>query len=407
MKIYELTISDNYVHTWGVEEAVREIMQNAIDSEIDGNPVSVSYEAGKLIIKNEGCVLNIASLVLGNSGKNDTSKYIGTYGEGFKLALIVLVRNGINVGIYTNGQKWVPKFKKSRKFGIDTLHINVDENSEHEVDCIAFELNGIDIDTFKGIRDKNIAMLKAMNFDIGEIIETDYGNILIDDKYKGMMFVNGLYVQTDSSFQYGYDFKPEYLHLDRDRKAINYYKMRELTAKAITSQDNIKLVNTAISRRYTDIKDIVEYMDAVSEEFKANFAHEFLKNNNIDEDTFVGLSKEVKAAKAEKSFIVDSIAIAELVNHGLGKYEDYKKVKDIVGKLSKEEEAYQYYNGSDYQTLIEFLAERKHLFTDDDLEELIDILKSSDLSTSYFDRIEDRIFSSFIDEEIEDDEDEE
>ena len=223
-KIYELPIARNYVHNWGIEEAIREIMQNAIDSETDGNSLSVNYSAGKLDIENSGCTLDISQLVLGNSGKSD-DKYIGTYGEGFKLALVVLLRNGIDVVIKTNGQRWQPEFRRSRKFKVDTLHVDVYEEGCNE-DSILFSLSGLDFDTFEAIRNKNLAMLEAMGHSIGKTVSSDYGDILLDKKYKGMMFVNGLFIQTDSSFQYGYNFKSECIKLDRDRKAINYYKLR-------------------------------------------------------------------------------------------------------------------------------------------------------------------------------------
>ena len=392
MKKYELAISNNYVHTWGVEDAVREIMQNAIDSETDGNKLSVDYADGTLNIKNIGCSLDISSLVLGNSSKHD-SKYIGTYGEGFKLAIIVLLRNGVDVAIHTNGEKWQPEFRLSNKFKVETLHIDVEKEENSYSNQIWFELKGIDNENFEEIRDKNLAILNVMGFNIGEKIETEYGNILLEKRYKGMMFVNGLYVQQDSSFQYGYDFKPEYLHLDRDRKAINYYKMRELTAKAITSQNNVSLVSTAISRSYTDIKDIVEYMDSVSKEFKTNFANHFLTEHNIDEETFVGLKKEVEIAKKEKSFITDSIAVAELVNYGLGKEKEYKEIKQRVLSQSKVEEAWNSYDGSDWQKLVEYLLQEKGKFEIDDLvEQLKDV---SGLHTSRFDLIEEEVFGAF------------
>jgi len=391
-KIYELPISSTYVHTWSVEDAIREIMQNAIDSQVDGNQLEVNYINGLFSIQNYGVDLDISRLVLGNSGKNDTTKYIGTYGEGFKLALIVLLRNNINVQVLTNGQIWKPEFRKSLKFKVETLHVDVYENPQNK-EMISFQLKGIDYDLFCRIRDNNLAMLRAMGFNIGETIETEYGEILLDKKYKGKMFVNGLFIQTDNSFQYGYNFKPQYLQLDRDRKAINYYKMKELTAKAVTSQNNVTLVRKAMQNSYVDVRDVINHMNEITQEFKVNFANEFIKSHNLDKETFVGLKKEVLISKKLKTFEVDSVAIAQLVNSGLGKDEEYQKIQKQVNNLTKKEEAEEYYQDSDFKILLNYLCEHKTSF---DVDELVEQLKDlTDLHTYNFHLIEEEIWGMF------------
>jgi hypothetical protein len=397
-KTYELSISRNYVHTWGVEDAIREIMQNAIDSQADGHRMSIYYANGTLEIVNQGTTLDISTLVLGNSDKTDHTKYIGTYGEGFKLAMIVLLRNNVDVFVYTNGQVWRPEFRMSTKFKIDTLHIDVSPDAS-STNSITFELQGIDLETFEAIRDNNLAMAKAMGYSIGDTIDTKYGEILISPKYKGKMFVNGLYVQSDSSFQYGYNFKPEYVPLDRDRKAISYYKMRELTAKALSDQKNVQIVHTALKNSYTDIRDIIDHMNEISKEFKVNFAQAFIKNNGLDDDTFVGLEKEVLVANKPKSFRTTSQAIADLVNAGQDRTEEYQQIKQKVKEQSKVEEAWMYYNGSSFKQMIDYLFEHKDAF---DIDALVEEIKSwTDLHTMKFNLIAEEVLAEFYEEDIE------
>jgi hypothetical protein len=393
-KTYELAISSNYVHTWTVEDAIREIMQNAIDSATDGFKLEVSYSNGTLTITNIGACLSVTDLVLGNSGKDDLTKYIGTYGEGFKLALIVLLRNDIGVTITTNGQRWTPEFRKSMKFKINTLHIDVEKLPVTEVE-VSFSLTGIDMDTFKDIRANSLAMSKAMGYGIGQTLPTDYGDILLEPNYKGKMFVNGLYVQTDMSFQYGYDFKPEFVHLDRDRKAINIYKLRELTAKALTSQKDVKLVSTAISKRYEDVKEITSNLNSISHEFKVNFANDFIKSHNLDEETFVGLDKEIRVANKPKVFKTDSRAIAELVNSGLNKEDEYYDIKQKAISLSDLDTARSYYETSDFKTLVDFMYNNR-LKIDINVDEVVSMLSNlADCHPSYFRRIKDEVFAKF------------
>ena len=64
MKNYEITLSPNYVNNWGIKEAIREILQNAIDSDKNGNTMEVDYNANsqELKIKSLGASLSAKDL---------------------------------------------------------------------------------------------------------------------------------------------------------------------------------------------------------------------------------------------------------------------------------------------------------------------------------------------------------
>lgn len=120
MKTIELSLSPKYVSGWGVEEAVREILQNAIDQKADGAEVSVSYDRETLSILADGARLKTSTLLLGESGKDD-ERYIGKYGEGYKLALLVLTRERKPVKVVTDAETWTPEFRLSETFGEESL----------------------------------------------------------------------------------------------------------------------------------------------------------------------------------------------------------------------------------------------------------------------------------------------
>lgn len=120
MKTIELSLSPKYVSGWGVEEAVREILQNAIDQKADGAEASVSYDRETLSILTDGARLKTSTLLLGESGKDD-ERYIGKYGEGYKLALLVLTRERKPVKVVTDAETWTPEFRLSETFGEESL----------------------------------------------------------------------------------------------------------------------------------------------------------------------------------------------------------------------------------------------------------------------------------------------
>ena len=381
-KIYELTISKNYVKDWGTEEAVREIMQNAIDSETDGNEMEISYNSGTLRIANRGVNLDISTLVMGSTSKSGGG-YIGSKGEGQKLAIAVLLREGLIPTIYTNGQKWEASFRKSRKFKIETLHIDVYEDDSYERDIIEFEIRGMDYDLFKDIRSKNIAILRNMGHGIGKVEESEYGEILLAKDYAGQMYVNGLFIQEDNTFEYGYNFKSEYVELDRDRKAINYYKLKELTAKALSSQSNFRLIHDSISKSRIDTKNLASVIDNMTEEFTQEFAQDFINRNNIDEDTFVGTSKELEICGKEKTFEAPK-AVAKIVAIGLDKLEEYEEVEEKFNQLDDVAKGWEHYKNSQFKKLVDHVKSIRNKITKGELEKFIKILNHYQFTTSYF-----------------------
>lgn len=132
----------------------------------------------------------------------------------------------------------------------------------------------------------------------GKTIKTANGYILLDPKFKGKMFVSGLYIQDDSSFEFGYNFNADEVDLDRDRKAINYYKLRELTAQAaITVEECNDRIYKNILKRSVDTLDIADVIDQMSDDFGKEFVRKFYAENELDDDVVVAtpsVSKELE-----------------------------------------------------------------------------------------------------------------
>ena len=262
MKRFDLGMSINYCPTWGVVESVREFFQNAHDEEIV-NPENKMYfgydkESQTLHIGNKNGRLTTSTLLLGQSSKRDNAETIGQHGEGYKVATVVLLRNGKSVKVYNRADKevWTAKTVKSRRYQADVVVFDIEKVSifksvpDHD---LIFEISGIDEDEYQAIVDSNLFLqdLKEGEDYIvsnpGYPITTRMCKVLTGEKHAGKLFAGGLYVTTSKYAKYGYDFAPELVKLDRDRGFIDGIDLQFLTAKVISATGNVSLIEGARS----------------------------------------------------------------------------------------------------------------------------------------------------------------
>ena len=275
MKKFELSLSLNYVNNWGVWEAIRELWQNALDhnnytytwtpQENDGKPSTL-----KLISKD--VALETKSLLLGVSTKSDDKETIGKYGEGGKLALLVLTRMGKKVTIYNacRNEIWRPRIVKSRRYKADVLTVFVEKHvySDMYNDNLTFEIEGITNQEWEEITIKNLHVNNRIN-DLNKI-ETVYGDILLDKSvgvgvgimYTPIVYINGLYISEIpvKGYRYSYNIKPKYISLDRDRKSVNGFNFKWLTSQ-MWSQIFTKKHEVIIKMIENEIPDVA-YIDS-------------------------------------------------------------------------------------------------------------------------------------------------
>src|SRR5699024_10412128 len=102
--------------------------------------------------------------------------------------------------------------------------------------------------------------------DVGETYLTDKGRILLEDRYKGKVYVNGLYVCDYEDYRYGYDFNPSELELDRDRKLVSDFDLKYLSSKMWNKQDEelTDLIVEMLEQGVADVRYVsiaVDYSD--------------------------------------------------------------------------------------------------------------------------------------------------
>lgn len=221
-KIYELSLVKTYVAHWEMAQAVREIIQNALDSD---SPFVYEFikndEAYSLRLNSEFATLSPTTLLLGATSKTDDDSAIGSFGEGYKIALLVLTRLGYDVDMFNGDKLWKPRFKFNSKFNEELLVIEETDLS-HKNKGLTFWIHGLSEDDTKLITASCIRMQNS----IGAIKRTSYGDILLDRPTE--LYVGGLYI-CKTNLTYGYNIKPEHIKLERDRQTVADFDLRYVT----------------------------------------------------------------------------------------------------------------------------------------------------------------------------------
>lgn len=324
MTKFELSIHTGYVADWGIVEAIREIFQNALDNEIENpeNKMEFKYDENskKLLISNKTSKLTTDTLLLGRSTKRDSEDTIGQYGEGYKLAFMILLREGKGVKVYNYGAKeiWTTKLVNSRKYnGFTIPTIYVEHNAIWKSvpnNDLTIEISGITKEEYEEVKRKNLNIRDEKV----ESIYADRCNILLDPEESGNIYVSGLFISNKGGFDCGYNFKPKCIKLDRDRKLIDTIDLSFETSRAWTyaiskskedklkerfeqmldnEASDIKYINSGYSL-YLDVDNTVA--DIVAKKFIAeNGDNSYPVSNNEEYE-------EVKNVDGINPVIVDS-----------------------------------------------------------------------------------------------------
>ena len=233
---YELTLTENYVSDWDFYDAIRELIQNGTDQEIldTSNHFDMIYDPGEKVLQfiNATSKLQINTLLLGRSSKTNNSDTVGQFGEGYKIAALVLNRIGKTFTIYNNNKNevWKSKFVNSKKWLEKILQFTVIKN-ETDNKGLVIEIGNVTYWEYEGISDIWLQRYEEKN-DV-EKIPTMYGEILLNDELSGRIFVNGLSVNSKNEMHYGYNFKPKYIKLERDRRTCDDWEMGYVTTRMI------------------------------------------------------------------------------------------------------------------------------------------------------------------------------
>ena len=390
MKKYELSLSRNYVSSWGVEEAIRELLQNAKDS--DGEEIiSIDKSHGNVTIANQNTSIPSSTLLLGNTSKKDDLNKIGQFGEGYKLAILVLLREGKKINIENADKIWLPSFQYSETFGCEVLCIEEEENNGKD---LIFEISGFSQIELNKLENEFL----GLNGQKYSSIETSYGEILTDSQFKGRVFVEGLPVYEDKNFDYGYNFRSKYVNLDRDRKSINIYDLKKLTALSVACCiDDFNFVDKTIDADGYDAQYLKDQEISLDSEFKKKYAEHLMTRFEISEDDvvvnksstdlieYVGRKTDKNIKTVPKKIYSDILnEVLDISSSIIAEVEEEKRERNKI------DDAWYEYKYSDYKNFKEWFDKYCDKLSDNSKNEFKELLET--IEPFWFDLIKKEVW---------------
>lgn len=335
MSKYELSLTKDYVPGWGLTDAVRELFQNALDQEKQqpGNTMFFDYVPSTQILQlgNERSVLHASSLLLGSSSKADDPNTIGQFGEGYKVATLVLTRLGKQVTFYNFGNKeiWRPRFVKSRKYGAEILTFFTEKSYFRKLrhEDLIIQIEGITQEEYDEIVETNLHLQDRPLDDLPGAC----GSILRNPYYKGKVYVNGLYVCDHDKYEYGYNFNPDAIKLDRDRKLVSDFNLEWLASKMWLNQttgDVAELVASLSAKGAADVK-YVTHMYVTGENILKKAATRALSTFKAEYgERAVPVTSQIEAEALDKSY--KPVIVKEEYQKLITSSTEYEKPKYIA-----------------------------------------------------------------------------
>lgn len=247
MAKFELSIDVSYQKDqWGLWEAYREILSNAIDAQtrfqnLGKGEMKIKFveESSELRISNRGIRVEESALLMGTSESRDRSDTIGQFGEGLPMALLTLARmDGYGVKVYNDTHGWYPSIERSTVFNRDVLVVSTRKlkkpRGKFEVVIEGFTKENWD--DFK-----KLFLTTDPDFDPRHTIapyEDSYrkARILLQPQYEGCLFNKGVFVNRREDLRFGYDLDME---LNRDRHLMDEWDLKwrlgEMVGKAAST----------------------------------------------------------------------------------------------------------------------------------------------------------------------------
>ncbi|KAI8204078.1 hypothetical protein KHU50_003146 [Colletotrichum sp. SAR 10_65] len=243
----------SFLPVW--DETTPGVIRITVHRNIEGQRELVGFivhkaKTGTVEIANFNANLSMDDLSIGGSTKRNNDKFAGVHGEGFKVAALVMVRSGIPVRIQSTSANWNFGFNGVNK---DRFYCKISKPNTRNVDYETASLtqqtmggtlrsdlvsyssrdvtiqlshpatgrgyrNPITADEFRGW---TTVSLDLSNPDPDKMIRTQHGDLVLDERFAGQIYLKGFKVSAPTlgskSYRFCYNFATGKLGRDRER----------------------------------------------------------------------------------------------------------------------------------------------------------------------------------------------
>lgn len=366
MKKYWTTYLKDYWHDWSPANAIRELSQNALDSDA---PFEYDFRGDTLEFTSKGVELPASTILLGMTTKRNDDNTVGGKGEGWKASCVILLREGFDVIIQNGSKIWTPSFEFNEVFGREVFVITETEGSGGD---LTFIISGVS----ESLKDEVVHDCLYLQKDLGTVYEGERGRVLMDKV--GKLYVGGLYVCDISGYKYSFDFHPKHLPLNRDRKSIDSWSLAsnvtKLLEEVLPATECATLVNdrSADAGSYYSSFESEEVAEAVYELTKKSFGNTVVVVEDYDE-------KEKLEARGFKNVeIVYNSNQRKLIQKAPSYQEFLEELEQVVDAAPEEDKR------SPLEMLEEWfydeVSNQIHVTNQQDFEAIIEVFKSRGVS---------------------------
>ncbi|MGW2657010.1 ATP-binding protein [Streptomyces sp. NPDC001478] len=248
----EYPMASDYVKDWTAKRALKELVSNAIDA---SSTYSVTWSEGHLTIEDDGLGIPYEGLLFGGSAKD--SRHIGQFGEGKKLAMLVLARDPQigAVSVETVGYSFSAGLENSDLLKNISGHRDSDST---RVLTLMFTDNQrvrgtrITIECDQQLADELISEIRYLSEESYTPPQATASIVL--DGQPGRIWVGGILVTTDVRLIASYDLPlgTAKEHQNRDRTIVSSRVLEQHIRAALAQSTSLEVLTRFVDHALND-----------------------------------------------------------------------------------------------------------------------------------------------------------